>query len=344
MRWDLGLPTNSRGEKWADNVVDTPFGKGNTANPWGVDDPFAARAISSGANAFGRGNFGVGGAERNIRSTLNFERIQVTGASLAFPVNALTGMFVGSDNPLYYIYTTFRSEIAFFNNVPHTLSYTHLDGNTAIDRFLGGALGVAGGAFKPGGALADQAGRRAVHTIKRDYLAWNIGLDHNQWIRWLNPVNSFTISAQQFWLHQNGTHRLPHPGLPTNVLNERDAIAARQRRFIQARNAGTNSRCDPTLGGARDGCSTWINQAQDWLTTLSISTQYIGGNVRPSFTFFFDWSGSFLVQPGLDWTFYDPFRVSFRYNYIDGRGSNRAAIGTSNRKDNVWIELQYLLY
>src|SRR5439155_15977000 len=185
---------------WADKLVDTPFGQGNTANPWGVEDPVAARVISSGfaPSLFGRGGVGtVAGGERDVRSTLNFQQIQVTGASLSFPVNALTGMFVGSDNPLYYIYTTFRSEIAFFNNVPHTLSYTHLDGNTAIDRFLGGALGVAGGAFKPGGALADQAGRRTVHTIKRDYLAWNIGLDHNQWIRWLNPVNSFTIPAQQ---------------------------------------------------------------------------------------------------------------------------------------------------
>src|SRR5205814_1463434 len=136
MRWDLGLTTDSAGRPW-------PQG-----NPWGPSDPVAARMISSGANTTGRGGIAtVAGAERNVRSTLNFERIQVTGASLSFPVNALTGMFVGSDNPLYYIYTTFRSEIAFFNNVPQTLSYTHLDGNTAIDRFLGGSLlGVAGGA------------------------------------------------------------------------------------------------------------------------------------------------------------------------------------------------------
>src|SRR5207248_9907705 len=148
----------------------------------------------------------------------------------------------------------------------------------AIDRCLGGSLNIANGAFKPDGALADQAGRRAIHTVKRDYLAWNIGLDHNQWIRWLNPVNSFTISAQQFWLHRNGTHRLPHPGLPTNVLNERDGIAARQRRFIQppAPGSGGNPQCDPKKGGARDGCSVWIWNAQDWLTTLSISTQYLG--------------------------------------------------------------------
>jgi len=37
-------------------------------------------------------------------------------------MNALTGMFVGTDNPLYYIYSTFRGEFAYFRNVgsgPH---------------------------------------------------------------------------------------------------------------------------------------------------------------------------------------------------------------------------------
>ena len=68
----------------------------------------------------------------------------------------------------------------------------------------------------------------------------------------------------------------------------------------------------------------------------------MGGNVKPSFTFFYDWSGSYLVQPGFDWTFYDPFRLSIRYSYIEGRG--RRGLGGSNRKDNVWFELQYLLY
>src|SRR5205823_10235632 len=131
-------PTDPRtGKAWADNVVATPFGKGNAANPWGVDDPLAARMISSGANLNGRGGVGtVAGGERNARSTLNFQQIQVTGASLSFPVNALTGMFVGSDNPLYYIYTTFRSEIAFFHKYPVMRAYAHGDGATAFSRFL----------------------------------------------------------------------------------------------------------------------------------------------------------------------------------------------------------------
>jgi hypothetical protein len=82
------------------------------------------------------------------------------------------------------------------------------------------------------------------------------------------------------------------------------------------------------------------------IATLSVSTQYFGGNVRPSFTFFYDWSGAWLMQPGLDWTFYDPFRASIRYNWIDGNNNGGAAggIGFAKYKDNVWLELQYLLY
>jgi hypothetical protein len=64
-------------------------------------------------------------------------------------------------------------------------------------RFLGGALHApqSAGAFQPGGPLSFQAGRRTVKYAKRDWLLWNIGLDHSQRITWLNPNNSFTPSS-----------------------------------------------------------------------------------------------------------------------------------------------------
>ena len=77
------------------------------------------------------------------------------------------------------------------------------------------------------------------------------------------------------------------------------------------------------------------------IVTLSISTQYLAGNLRPSVNFFYDWAGAYLFQPGIDWTFWDPLRVSVRYSFIDGRYSG---IGLFKTKDNAWIELQYLLY
>ncbi len=74
--------------------------------------------------------------ERNTGVPIREKRIQITGASLSFPVNALTGMFVGSDNPLYYLYTTFRGEVAYFRNVgirsninDGSVSYGDVNGN-----------------------------------------------------------------------------------------------------------------------------------------------------------------------------------------------------------------------
>ena len=118
--------------------------------------------ISSGATATGRGGIAsLAGSERNVRSTGEFARIQVTGASLSFPINALTGMFVGSDNPLYYIYTTFRSEVAFFQNYPTMRGYAHGDSTVAFDRFfrrslacttVGRGLSAGRAALVPSGA------------------------------------------------------------------------------------------------------------------------------------------------------------------------------------------------
>lgn len=334
LRWDLGLSTDSLGRPWTQG------------NPWGPNDPVSARMISSGANATGRGGIAsLAGAERNVRSTVEYERIQVTGGSLSFPVNALTGMFVGSDNPLYYIYTTFRSEVAFFQNYPTMRGYAHGDSTVAFDRFLGGALNApqSAGAFLPGGPLAFQNGRRAVKYTKRDWILWNIGLDHNQWITWLNPNNSFTISAQQFFTNRNGQQTTFDSSRPPSVLNDRDVIAGRKRNRQGPQIADSTARATcATKGGSRAGCSLWDYPGQDWLTTLLVSTQYRGGSLRTALGFFYDWSGSWLVQPGLDWIFWDPFRASLRYNYLDGRGNR--GLGFSNNKDNIWVELQYLLY
>jgi len=332
LRWDLGLPTNSVGQPWPDG------------NPWGPSDPFAARMISSGANTTGRGASGtIGGAERNIRSTPEYERIGVTGASLSFPVNALTGMLVGSDSPLYYLYTTFRGEVAYFRNVPTNQTYTHLDGTTAFDRFLGGALNSNGGAFAPGGAYANQVTARKVRYAKRDWFLFVIGLDHNQWIRWLNPGNSFAFTGQFFYTQRNGVDSsVPNPGQPFGVFNQRDAVASRNRNFQKpVTNAAVAARCGAGTG-SRVGCTSAKLPGTTYLTTFAVSTPYMGGNLRPSYAINYDWHGNWFQQVGVNWRFRDPFSVDVRYNMIDGRANG--GLGFFNRKDGVVIEFQYLLY
>jgi len=75
--------------------------------------------------------------------------------------------------------------------------------------------------------------------------------------------------------------------------------------------------------------------------TLAVSTPYMGGNLVPNMAFIYDFGGAWLVQPGVNWTFWDPWRMQIRYNWIDGRYTG---VGFFKTKDSIWLELQYLLY
>jgi hypothetical protein len=312
--------------------------------------------------------------ERNLRSTVNSKRIQTTGASLSFPVNALTGMFVGSDNPLYYIYTTFRGEAAFFQNVPVARDIHDLASGTAIQRYLtptvaasgipinqiplAGALGF-NAQYLPGGAFSSEGGSRAGAVNTRDFYAWNVGLDHNQWIRFLNPSNSFTFSGQFFWARGLGVNKRFEQGVPVGLLNDRHALPVRPRKAAPtgpttnpaelSRPGGTGNRTGACVNAAGKPANTPPCDFQGLLGfpvetqvfTLAVSTPYMGGNLTPNLAFIYDLSGAWLVQPGVNWTFWDPWRMQVRYNYIDGR---YAGIGLQKTKDSIWLELQYLLY
>jgi hypothetical protein len=350
-------------------------GLGNPAlvpatNPWGANDPTVGLNGPGTPGAFL--TFGGDGTpasiERNLRSAVNSKRIQVTGASLSFPVNALTGMFVGSDNPLYYIYTTFRGEAAFFQNVPVARANHDLSAGVTFQRFLtptvaasgipinqiplAGALGF-NSAFLPGGAFSSEAGSRAGHTNSRDFYAWNVGLDHNQWIRFLNPSNSFTFSGQFFWARGLGVNKRYEQGVPVGLLNDKHALPVTNRFAAPApgvtRVGGPGNRAGACTNGPGKPANTPPCDFQRLLGfpvetqvfTLAVSTPYMGGNLTPNLAFIYDLGGAWLVQPGVNWTFWDPWRMQIRYNWIDGRYTG---VGLFKTKDSVWLELQYLLY
>jgi hypothetical protein len=342
-------------------------------NPWGPNDPvvgLTGPGTPGGFLTFG-GDGTPAAIERNLRSTVNSNRVQITGASLSFPVNALTGMFVGSDNPLYYIYTTFRSEFAYTQNVPIAQAFHDLSAGPRIQGYLtptvlgsgipldqiplAGALGFAP-EFAPGGIYAREAGSRAGAVNVRDTYAWVVGLDHNQWIRWLNQSNSFTFSAQLFWNRILGGDKRFTAGKAAGLSNDVDALAVRPR----TSGPNPNNRTRPGGGGNRTvncisptatGGTTTVAPCafrgllgfpvESQVFTLAVSTPYMGGNLTPNLAFIYDFSGSWLVQPGVNWTFWEPFRMQVRYNYIDGR---YAGIGFFKTRDSVWLELQYLLY
>lgn len=334
-------------------------------NPWGADDP----VVDPGGIVKGSVSpFGVPAAfERNVRSTVNSKRVQITGASLSFPVNALTGMFVGSDNPLYYIYTTFRGEIAFTQNVPQSRVYHDLTTAVGTSRYLTPTVLASGvdpstlglsslffdKEFAPGGAFAREAGSRAGAVDTKDQLAFVVGLDHNQWIRFLNPTNSFTLSGQFFWTRNMGTNKRYIQGVPTSLLNDKHALPVtnrtQQATTKYVRPGGPGLRTGACVNGPDKPANTPPcdfqrlvgTPAESSIFTFSASTPYMGGNLTPRLVFFYDFGGSWLVQPGIDWTFWEPFRAQVRYNYIDGRYTG---IGFFKTRDSIWLELQYLLY
>ncbi len=371
-------------------------------NPWGSNDQVVGR------DAAGKPAVGGPGAttavpavqERNTGVPIREKRIQITGASLSFPVNALTGMFVGSDNPLYYIYTTFRGEVAYFRNVGfrsniHDASTVFNDQVFNQQRFMTLPLARAGitehattplagngsslydPTFLPGGSFSSEGnctdtsvrGCRIGRFKSRDVWAFSIGLDHNQWIRWLNPNNTFTISGQIFVNHVMNNRNTYDLGKPIGGSNDVFGGGLQDRSGNTIGPGRTDPRLlDPNIrpGGLGNRSFSCAHNGQtagqlvtpqfapcnykrllplkdtNFINTLAISTQYLGGNLRPSMAFVFDWNGSWLLQPGVDWTFYDPFRVSVKYNWIDG--TYGGAAGTFKTKDNFWVEFQYLLY
>jgi hypothetical protein len=299
------------------------------------------------------------------------KRIQISGASLSFPVNALTGMFVGSDNPLYYIYTTLRAEAAYFRDVGVSKAFHDLDAGNALQRYLTPTVAASGvprtglvsalgfnADYLSGGRNSSEGGHRMGAMKTRDQYAWVVGLDHNQWVRWLNRSNSVTISGQLFWQRTLGNNKRFKQGVAPGLRNDIDALPVRPRNAgptgpnptpaEAARPGGLGNRSQTCITAPGSGGVTPCiykgllgNSVENQVFTLAISTPYAAGNLIPRLVFLYDFSGSWLVQPGVDWVFWDPFRLQVRYNWIDGR---YAGIGFLKTRDSVWLELQYLLY
>ena len=304
---------------------------------------------------------------------------------------------------MYYIYTTFRGEAAYFRNVGLRSAYHDGDATVAIQRFLTLPLHEAGvrpadgnafynPQFLPGGRFSSEGnctdvystrGCRRGHMMSRDVYAFNIGLDHNQWILWINRQASITFSAQLFMFHVMNNKPNFSSDTPPGLLNDVFATGVRPR---NAAPTGPTTNRDkllrpplidapgvptPTTQGANTGnrgqqCITKVGPdgrtrratppcefrglirvpTDQEITTFSATTTYMGGNLRPTFVMQYDWTGAWLIQPSLTWTFWDPFRVNVTYNWIEGRWDTGLAggVGLLKAKDNIWIEFQYQLY
>jgi hypothetical protein len=237
------------------------------------------------------------------------QRVQITGASSTFviPSKYARKIFLGGEPVI-------RTELAYFHREPRYRQ-------SEVDPFF---FAVA----QPGQPLPpneEVIGKRRVGD------SWNfvLGMDMNQFIRWLNPQNSFFFSTQFFYKHLNGA--VKRGAFSYNQLGTTQPVAEGEVLPVPE---STNFLGAPLFVH---------NPADQYLQTLFIATSYAGGQVIPSMTFLYDWFGSFVAIPSVTLS-RDPFRFTLQYNFLNA-SRLRGASGTSllRDRDNVLFQLEYVL-
>jgi hypothetical protein len=237
----------------------------------------------------------------HFHTNVMFPKMQISGATMSFSVPSL--------------YAVVRSEFAYFYAEPMFL-------NSAPSQILGPALTgqVTPGYRQVGTDPTGKALLRYKSDIDRsDVVRWSLGIDINRYLRFLNPQQSFIISAQAF-----GTHILAFNDTPVTKAAPTFNFAGFS---VPVRDPHRNNQAFVNL------------DPYQIINTLSISTSYRSGVISPALNFFYDWQGAWVVQPGITFV-RDPFRLLLQYNYIDGQFNG---IGFLRDRDNLIIQLEVVI-
>lgn len=246
-------------------------------------------------------------------TSLTPAQVQVSGGSAtwAFPYEVAQKIGL-SGEPII------RMEFAYMKDEPRSLQ-------EELDPFIFHLLESR----RPGGKPKTVSGDRT-----RDSSNLLIGLDINQWIRFLNPSQSFLFSTQFFYKRLQGAgKRAPVDGYP--IVDTGEVLLVPERLI------------NPRIGGLNLGFPiepVFVRQPTDqFLQTLIVTTSYRSGMITPLLAMFYDWSGSMVVQPSLTLT-YDPFRFSVDYSFIEAnklKGSS--GISLLRDRDNVQFRFEYVI-
>jgi hypothetical protein len=251
--------------------------------------------------------------------------VQITGASSTFSIPQEAVQHIGlSGEPIV------RTELAYFHGEPRF-------NQAQLDPFIY----FTNGACRNYGADTCTGGRG-----KGD--SWNfvVGLDLNQFIRPINPNQSIFITTQFFYKHLNGglkptvvTPIAPYiPGQPHTINGEVLPVPAY---YISPDNRGVR-----TTTGSISTASEPVfihNPVDQYLQTLLIGTSYYSGQVVPSMSFFYDWSGSFVFIPQVTFS-RDPFRFTMGYSYLTANTLKGASgISLLRDRDNLLFQFEYVL-
>ncbi len=232
-------------------------------------------------------------------------------ANVLYPKIAISGLTASFPMPKWY--AIIRSEAAVFWDEPFFK-------NSGATQLLGPVL--SGGQLTPGYRQVgtDPASGSPLLAYENDIahshvVRWVLGVDINRYIRALNPQQSFIISGQMF-----GTH----------IVDFNDTSLASAGPY------GFGHFAIPVSEPSRQNSSLVNIDQHQFVNTLSISTSFRSGVIKPQLVFFYDWQGSWLVQPGITLT-RDPFRLTLQYNYLDGQYNG---IGLLRDRDNLITQLE----
>ncbi len=235
----------------------------------------------------------------NFQANVLYPKIAISGLTASFPI------------PKWY--AIIRSEAAVFWDEPFFK-------NSGATHLLGPVL--SGGQITPGYRQVgiDPATGSPLLSYENDIahshvVRWVLGIDINRYIRALNPQQSFIISGQMF-----GTH----------IVDFNDTSLASAGPY------GFGHFAIPVSEPSRQNQSLVNIDQHQFVNTLSISTSFRSGVIKPQLVFFYDWQGSWLVQPGITLT-RDPFRLTLQYNYLDGQYNG---IGLLRDRDNLITQLE----
>ena len=229
-------------------------------------------------------------------------RVWINGASMTTAFPKLQGVL--------------RSEIAWFRDEAFFRGPTPdaFPGQGLTPEFIANFLQPVLNQSRDGG-LIDPTKPGFDTVYRTDTLNLSVGWDMNQFIRFLNPRQSFLFSTQFFWKHIfdfDPQTAFPVPE-PNNSLR---TVPRVEDQFLQ---------------------TFLVN------TTYNTRIPFTNYNIQttPGLAMFYDWQGMVLFQPSLRFV-RDPWRFIVDYTTIDS-GVFRGEIGFVRDRSNVRVQLEYVL-
>jgi hypothetical protein len=233
-------------------------------------------------------------------------KVQITGGTTTFPLPMdWSRMLYLSGQPII------RSELAYFHDEPRYRQ-------SEIDPFV----------------LYRSPGRPMSGPRRRgDSVNFVLGIDLNQFIRALNPRQSFFISTQFFYKHLLDA---ADPGQLKfgNFQVEEGEVLPVPGRFVQPFGLDQFYATEPAF----------VRQPTDqFLQTLLINTSYFSSQVTPQLLLFYDWGGAVLIQPSIVFL-RDPFRLTIDYTFIEASTlKGGSGVSLLRDRDNVQFRLEYVI-